>query len=142
MHPPTCPHPECDGKTFTSSKGLKAHLVIHGEKEEERIEKGLETDGGYTTDGRGKRKKRLRRSIKRKKGMAKAAREAKEEEDAEEDATEKSGTDWEEEGRPSKKPKLAEVKDELPWKCTVQEGCTKAFHSVDKLVCTPCAAFC
>ncbi|GAA5926852.1 C2H2-type zinc finger protein [Sporobolomyces koalae] len=28
-HPPTCPHAVCRGKTFTTLKGLRAHLAIH-----------------------------------------------------------------------------------------------------------------
>jgi len=29
VHPPTCPYPECQGKTFSQQKGLKAHLKVH-----------------------------------------------------------------------------------------------------------------
>ncbi|ESK93678.1 transcription factor iiia [Moniliophthora roreri MCA 2997] len=32
-HPPTCPHPQCRGKTFTSQKGLRAHQKLHEERE-------------------------------------------------------------------------------------------------------------
>lgn len=28
-HPPACPYPECQGKSFSQQKGLKAHLKIH-----------------------------------------------------------------------------------------------------------------
>ena len=28
-HPPTCPYPECNGKSFSQQKGLKEHLKIH-----------------------------------------------------------------------------------------------------------------
>ncbi|KAI0825193.1 hypothetical protein BC628DRAFT_1517671 [Trametes gibbosa] len=34
-HPPTCPHPSCNGKTFTQQKGLRAHLKIHAQRDEE-----------------------------------------------------------------------------------------------------------
>ncbi|KAI0374296.1 hypothetical protein BV20DRAFT_961419 [Pilatotrama ljubarskyi] len=34
-HPPTCPHPSCNGKTFTQQKGLRAHLKIHAQREQE-----------------------------------------------------------------------------------------------------------
>ncbi|KAL8276893.1 hypothetical protein RQP46_010721 [Phenoliferia psychrophenolica] len=33
VHPPTCPHPECEGKTFTTARGLKWHLEVHDRKE-------------------------------------------------------------------------------------------------------------
>ncbi|KAF9018466.1 hypothetical protein BDZ89DRAFT_1165183 [Hymenopellis radicata] len=32
-HPPTCPHPSCHGKTFTTQKGLRAHEKIHAERD-------------------------------------------------------------------------------------------------------------
>lgn len=45
FHPPTCPHPECNGKTFTQQKGLKAHLKLHEEKEAEAdVQHDLEGD--------------------------------------------------------------------------------------------------
>ncbi|KAA1477311.1 hypothetical protein DENSPDRAFT_875196 [Dentipellis sp. KUC8613] len=28
-HPPTCSHPSCNGKVFTTQKGLRAHMKIH-----------------------------------------------------------------------------------------------------------------
>ncbi|CAG8657976.1 13759_t:CDS:2, partial [Acaulospora colombiana] len=31
-HPPSCSHPGCEGKTFSSQKNLKAHLKVHEEK--------------------------------------------------------------------------------------------------------------
>ena len=34
-HPPTCPHPSCNGKTFTQQKGLRAHLKIHAQRDKE-----------------------------------------------------------------------------------------------------------
>jgi hypothetical protein len=32
-HPPTCPYPECQGKSFSQQKGLKVHLKIHEGRE-------------------------------------------------------------------------------------------------------------
>ncbi|KAM0749429.1 hypothetical protein T439DRAFT_303315, partial [Meredithblackwellia eburnea MCA 4105] len=29
VHPPTCPHPECHGKTFTTNRGLRNHEEMH-----------------------------------------------------------------------------------------------------------------
>lgn len=41
VHPPTCPHPECHGKTFSQQKGLKAHLKIHdGRDLNDRLDDG------------------------------------------------------------------------------------------------------
>ena len=34
-HPPTCPYPSCNGKTFTQQKGLRAHLKIHAQRDQE-----------------------------------------------------------------------------------------------------------
>ena len=28
-HPPTCPHKSCNGKTFSNSANLRAHLKLH-----------------------------------------------------------------------------------------------------------------
>ncbi|ORY65629.1 hypothetical protein BCR35DRAFT_270293 [Leucosporidium creatinivorum] len=50
-HPPTCPYPECGGKTFASNRGLKGHLGLH---EEGRVEGG----GGRKRRRRGKKGKR------------------------------------------------------------------------------------
>lgn len=32
-HPPTCPHAECEGRTFKSSGRLREHLRVHAERE-------------------------------------------------------------------------------------------------------------
>lgn len=72
-HPPTCHHPECNGKTFTSNRGLKNHLMIHDEKEEGAV----------------KSKKRMRgRGNKKKKTKKNANGETTEEGDAMETGTE------------------------------------------------------
>ncbi|KZV60354.1 hypothetical protein PENSPDRAFT_760058 [Peniophora sp. CONT] len=34
-HPPTCPYSSCNGKTFARRDGLRAHLKIHRQREEE-----------------------------------------------------------------------------------------------------------
>ncbi|KAH9944495.1 uncharacterized protein BXZ73DRAFT_87378 [Epithele typhae] len=35
VHPPTCPYPSCNGKTFSQQKGLRAHLKIHAQRDQE-----------------------------------------------------------------------------------------------------------
>ncbi|KAJ6576864.1 hypothetical protein B0H10DRAFT_2101879 [Mycena sp. CBHHK59/15] len=32
VHPPTCSHPSCDGRVFSSQKGLRAHQKLHEER--------------------------------------------------------------------------------------------------------------
>lgn len=36
-HPPTCPHAECEGKTFTTPRGLKWHLEVHERNEGDEL---------------------------------------------------------------------------------------------------------
>jgi general transcription factor IIIA len=36
VHPPTCTHSSCQGRTFTSQKGLRAHHKLHEERELEK----------------------------------------------------------------------------------------------------------
>ncbi|KAK7045678.1 hypothetical protein VNI00_007511 [Paramarasmius palmivorus] len=33
VHPPTCPHPQCKGKTFTFQRNFRAHQKIHEQQE-------------------------------------------------------------------------------------------------------------
>ncbi|KXN87363.1 Transcription factor IIIA [Leucoagaricus sp. SymC.cos] len=33
VHPPTCPHVSCSGRTFTTQKGLRAHMKLHEQRE-------------------------------------------------------------------------------------------------------------
>jgi len=33
VHQPTCTHPSCNGRTFSSQKGLSAHLKLHEERD-------------------------------------------------------------------------------------------------------------
>ena len=40
-----CPHPECNGKTFTAQKGLRAHLKIHEQRAVEEDLKAAGSDG-------------------------------------------------------------------------------------------------
>lgn len=57
-HPPTCPHPSCNGKIFSAQKGLRAHLRIHEHRD---IEAGLredDTDVGGDNDDEPPPKKR------------------------------------------------------------------------------------
>ncbi|KAI1797759.1 hypothetical protein LXA43DRAFT_877089 [Ganoderma leucocontextum] len=35
VHQPTCPYPSCNGKTFSQQKGLRAHLKIHAQRDQE-----------------------------------------------------------------------------------------------------------
>ncbi|KAF7321425.1 Transcription factor iiia [Mycena kentingensis (nom. inval.)] len=53
VHPPTCPHPSCNGKTFTSHKGLRGHLKLH---EERAVE--AELDAAVSDDEERPRKRR------------------------------------------------------------------------------------
>ncbi|ODO05504.1 hypothetical protein I350_04555 [Cryptococcus amylolentus CBS 6273] len=38
-HPPTCPHPECNNRTFKSNARLRDHLKVHAEQEADRVAK-------------------------------------------------------------------------------------------------------
>lgn len=33
-HPPTCPYPECKGRTFAKKRNLSEHLKVHREQED------------------------------------------------------------------------------------------------------------
>lgn len=44
MHPPTCPHEECAGRTFSAQKGLRAHLRLHEQREMEEHEHASEEE--------------------------------------------------------------------------------------------------
>lgn len=64
-HPPTCPHPECKGRTFTSNRGLKGHLANHDKKEgveESQVGKKRRRDGERGKAGGRKRRKKGRSS--------------------------------------------------------------------------------
>jgi general transcription factor IIIA len=46
-HPPACPFPECNGKTFSQQKGLKVHLKIHeGRDLDARLDDGEDANDG------------------------------------------------------------------------------------------------
>jgi general transcription factor IIIA len=50
-HPPTCVHPSCKGKTFSSQKGLRAHEKIHEQRDlEAEIEAVAVADLGSDAD--------------------------------------------------------------------------------------------
>ena len=43
-HPPMCPRASCDGRTFASHAGLRAHLKVHADADVEAVEdRGIET---------------------------------------------------------------------------------------------------
>ncbi|TXT15786.1 hypothetical protein VHUM_00289 [Vanrija humicola] len=67
-HPPACPHPECNGRTFKSAKHLRAHLKVHDDQEMDMATRPLdETDTlpPVLADGlsRRQRSKRKRESL-------------------------------------------------------------------------------
>lgn len=61
-HPPTCSNALCNGRTFASHHGLRAHLKLHEERE---VEAGLELDedpdDGESADGGPAQPKKRRR---------------------------------------------------------------------------------
>jgi hypothetical protein len=51
-HPPTCPHPSCNGRTFTQQKGLRAHMRLHEQREvEAELEASIADAGSDSDDG-------------------------------------------------------------------------------------------
>ncbi|BGP17767.1 hypothetical protein JCM10213_001731 [Rhodosporidiobolus nylandii] len=92
-HPPTCPHAECRGKTFTTNRGLRNHLALHDEDEAEK--------GGTTTDGEGAKKRRKRRRRGGATGGRKGKRVKKEDGDASGEGGEPEGDEGDEEGEGS-----------------------------------------
>ena len=45
VHPPACSHPSCQGRTFSSQKGLRSHLKLHEERElENEMRVGISED--------------------------------------------------------------------------------------------------
>ncbi|KAH9857901.1 hypothetical protein C2E23DRAFT_746762 [Lenzites betulinus] len=57
-HPPTCPHPLCNGKTFTQQKGLRAHLKIHAQRDEEGDMDGAVADPDTEDEERPRKRRR------------------------------------------------------------------------------------
>jgi general transcription factor IIIA len=47
-----CPYPECNGRTFSASKNLKAHLKVHENKEAEALLQQQDADAGRPTKRR------------------------------------------------------------------------------------------
>jgi general transcription factor IIIA len=75
-HPPTCPHPECSGRTFKSTQRLREHLQVHEDREADIRSRKEQSPGdvqegegeadllpGLLLDGVSKRKKRRRSSV-------------------------------------------------------------------------------
>jgi hypothetical protein len=56
-HPPMCPREECSGKTFTSQKGLWAHLRLHEQRDLENA-LGEHEDGSSEEDGPPRKRRR------------------------------------------------------------------------------------
>ncbi|RDX55997.1 hypothetical protein OH76DRAFT_1427399 [Lentinus brumalis] len=58
-HPPTCPYPSCKGKTFTQQKGLRAHLKIHAQHDQEaEIDNAVQGSGSGNEDERPRKRRR------------------------------------------------------------------------------------
>ncbi|TBU49645.1 hypothetical protein BD309DRAFT_909197 [Dichomitus squalens] len=57
-HPPTCPYPSCNGKTFSQQKGLRAHLKIHAQRDQED---NLGNAAGSEDEDEGERPRKRRR---------------------------------------------------------------------------------
>ncbi|GAA5888654.1 hypothetical protein JCM6882_009035 [Rhodosporidiobolus microsporus] len=81
-HPPTCPHPACKGKTFTTNRGLRNHLVLHeGDVKPEEDAGGTTTDAeGAGVDEMGKKKKKTKQK-RRPRGRKRRMGEEEDEED-------------------------------------------------------------
>lgn len=59
VHAPTCPHPECHGRTFKSAQRLKDHLKVHGERSLDLDNVVIDSDmPNGLLDGTGSRKRR------------------------------------------------------------------------------------
>ncbi|KAJ7072584.1 transcription factor iiia [Mycena amicta] len=54
-HPPTCNHVSCNGRTFSSQKGLRGHLKLHEQQDAE-----AEFDGGLPSDSENPPRKKRR----------------------------------------------------------------------------------
>lgn len=58
VHPPTCPYASCNGKTFSQQKGLRVHLKIHAQRDQED---NIDDAPGSEAEGEGKRPRKRRR---------------------------------------------------------------------------------
>ncbi|RDB25312.1 Transcription factor IIIA [Hypsizygus marmoreus] len=58
-HPPQCSHPSCNGRTFSSQKGLRAHQKLHEQRElEQDMGIGIVSDGEDDDDGPPRKRRR------------------------------------------------------------------------------------
>ncbi|RPD63072.1 hypothetical protein L227DRAFT_473071, partial [Lentinus tigrinus ALCF2SS1-6] len=58
-HPPTCPYSSCNGKTFTQQKGLRAHLKIHAQRDQEAdMDDAILGSGSENEDERPRKRRR------------------------------------------------------------------------------------
>ncbi|GAA5866370.1 hypothetical protein JCM8547_000756 [Rhodosporidiobolus lusitaniae] len=111
-HPPTCPYPHCNGKRFTTNRGLRNHLAAH-----EADEREANGDGGGTTTeaereeegdktvrirkrGRGRKRRgaaeRMGKMVKKEESEGEADGEENRGEQHEEDDKEDTDGAWEE----------------------------------------------
>ncbi|KII95731.1 hypothetical protein PLICRDRAFT_693882 [Plicaturopsis crispa FD-325 SS-3] len=62
VHPPTCPHPSCRGKIFTTQRGMRAHQKLHEQRDaEEEIDEavaGSDADDDAEAEQRPRKKRR------------------------------------------------------------------------------------
>ncbi|KAM5538163.1 hypothetical protein V8D89_008050 [Ganoderma adspersum] len=58
VHPPTCPYASCNDKTFSQQKGLRAHLKIHAQRDQED---NIDDAPGSESAGEGERPRKRRR---------------------------------------------------------------------------------
>lgn len=99
-HPPTCPHPECRGKTFTTTRGLKNHLLIH-EREAEKGEEGKDfADPTQRSNVKRKRSERRKKKERREQEQQVVVKTEDEENDLGGNSTQgldedEEGSDWE-----------------------------------------------
>lgn len=60
-HPPTCTHPYCNGRVFASQKGLRAHQMLHEERDAEaRLYAEMHDSDAEDSDGEAPPRKKRR----------------------------------------------------------------------------------
>ncbi|BGP41525.1 hypothetical protein JCM10450v2_005573 [Rhodotorula kratochvilovae] len=98
-HPPQCHYPECAGKTFTTSTGLRAHLKLHGRAEGVAHAESAERRGRKRGRTRGRGRMRAKGKSRAEETSAEeeeAVMTASGDEEADEEDYEEEGSDWEE----------------------------------------------